>query len=615
MGTPAVKVREGTPPADAPETEAPAGAKGSGGFLTSPVSAAGVFVREMFTPDQLDFADTARKFVDTEVLPRLDEIEHKKTVTVGDAEMLLVVQILKKSGELGLLGAEVPEEYGGLGLDKITGMLIAESMSGCPSFSTTVGAHAGIGTMPIVIFGNEEQKQRYLPLLASAEIVSCYALTEPGSGSDALSGKTRAVLNADGTHYAITGEKMFITNGAWADIGIVFAGIDGKYSAFIVDLRSPGVSRGAEEKKMGLHGSSTTSLTFDGTLVPRENLLGKPGDAATIALNILNLGRMKLGFGSLGTCKFAIDRTVAYGRERRQFGRPIIEFDMQKGKLGTMVARTYAVDALGYRVVGAIDAEIAKLPKGEGYQQAVAGVLRNFALEASILKIAGSETLHDVLDSAVKMHGGYGFVEEYHVERLARDNVIDMIYEGTNDINRMVIVDSLVRAIYGGVIGSREYMEQVDSALRTGRLEIPAVDGPLGQEVARVAAAKRAVAFAVNEMILNCGTDIKNEQQVMQAIADALIALYGMESTLARALAGRARPIPAAIARLIVHEGSQAIARLTAEVLSHVVTGGRLPAKLARLDALNRQHGAVVDTMALRTRIADSVIEAGKYNL
>lgn len=616
MGSPATRVLEGTPPRVAPDpSRVPDDAKGSGGFVTSQASCEAIMTREKLSPEQMEFAEAARKFVQTEVMPRLEEIEHKKKVTVNGVETPVVIQLLKRAGELGTLGADVPEEYGGLGLDKTTAMLIAESSAGCPSFSTTVGAHNGIGTQPIVIFGNEEQRKKYLPLLASAELVSCYALTEPGSGSDALSGKTRAVLNPEGTHYALTGEKIFITNGAWADIGIVFARIEEDYSAFIVDLRSPGVTRGQEERKMGIRGSSTTGLTFENVLVPRENLLGNRGDAATIALNILNLGRMKLGFGALGTAKFVTDLVLKFTGERRQFGRPIIQFDMQKGKLAQMVAHTYALDSLAYRVVGAVDAGIARLPKGDGYQQASVGVLKSYALEASILKIAGSEILRDLLDHAVKMHGGYGFVEEYHVERFARDNVIDMIYEGTNDINRMVICDSLVRAVFAGAIGFRESMEAVESSLRTGRLEIPPAEGPLGVEASRVIAAKRAVAYAVEHTIIHCGTDLKNEQQVMQAIADALIALYAMDSTVARAQACGCPEVHTAIARLVVHEGSTAISRLTSDVIMHVVGGGQRAGKLARLQALNQQHAGVVDAVDVKRRIADSVIEAGQYNL
>lgn len=616
MGASGLNVERGSHlPVEARDLAEPATEKGSGGFLTSPVPAKAVFVREMLTREQRVIAETARKFVQTDVMPRLDDIEHKKTVVVDGVEMPVSIHLMKKAAALGLVGVEVPEEYGGMGLDKTTAMLIAESSGGCPSFNVTTGAHNGIGTLPIVIFGNDEQKRKYLPSIASADLVSCYALTEPGSGSDALSGKTRAALNKEGTHYALTGEKIFITNGGWADVGIVFARIKEQYSAFIVDLRSPGVFRGQEEKKMGIRGSSTTGLTFDGALVPRENLLGNPGDAAKIALNILNLGRLKLGFGALGTSKHAIDLAVAYGQERRQFGRPIIQFDMQKGKLGHMIARTYALDSMAYRVIGAIDTGIIQLPAGGNYHEAVAGVLKSFALEASIVKIAGSETLWDVLDNAIMMHGGYGYVEEYHVERLARDSVINMIFEGTNDINRMVTVDCLVRAAYEAAIGFREFMEQVGSALRRGRLEVPSAPGPLGTEMARTFAAKRAVAWTVQEMILSCGMDIKNEQQVMQAIADSLIALYAMDSTLARVHACGCPTVPVAIARLIVHEGSQAISRLTTDVVSHIVRGGRQSAKLGVLDSLNHHHSGVPDTMALKAQIAGSVIGAGGYNL
>ncbi|MEW6364982.1 MAG: acyl-CoA dehydrogenase family protein [Acidobacteriota bacterium] len=590
-------------------------AKGGGGFLTSPVPSESIFTREKLNEDQIAFGETSRQFVDTEVMTRIEDIEHKKHITFNGQDIPLGIYLLKKGGEIGFLGIDIPEEYGGLGLDKTTAMYVAEVSYGSPSFAVTFGAHTGIGTQPIVLFGNEEQKKKWLPLLASAGLISCYALTEPGAGSDALSGKTKAVLNPEGTHYILNGSKQFITNGGWADIGVVFAGINGQYSAFIVDLRSPGVSRGAEEKKMGIRGSSTTSLTFVDVLVPKENLLGAPGDAAKIALNILNLGRLKLGFGSLGSCKHAINLAVAYGRERRQFGQPIITFDMQRGKLGEMVARTYALDAMAYRAIGAIDADIAQLGQNHDSSDALAAVLKTHALEASIVKIAASETLHNVAVDAVKIHGGYGYIEEYQVERLMRDNVIEMIYEGTNDINRMVVVDSLVRNIFGAAIGFREYMEQVDSACRKNRLAVRAAEGPLGVEIARVTAAKRAVAYAVQEAIVNCGKDIKNEQQVMQAVADCLIALYAMDSTVSRVHACGYPAIPVAIARLTVDRGSAAISGLTRDLINHVVTGGEHAAKLKKLSALNHAHAASVDVFALRRTITDSVIEAGRYNL
>lgn len=588
--------------------------KGGGAFLTSPVPRTGLMTREQLSQEQLEIGRTARLFVASEVLPRVEAIEHKESVTVDGATMPLWVYLLKRSAELGLVSADIPDAYGGLDLDKVTSMHIAECSAGCPSFSTAIGAHSGIGTLPIVLFGDERQKREYLPKLASAELVSCYALTEPGSGSDALSGKTRAILSADGTHYLVSGEKHFITNGGSADIAIVFAGVDGAYSAFIVDLHAPGVHRGREEKKMGIRGSSTTSLVFDDVPVARENLLGKVGDGATIALNILNLGRLKLGFGAIGTAKVALDLALAFGKSRKQFGQPIVTFDLQRGKLGHLAARIYALDAMAYRVAGAIAEQEARLSSRTGDSRAVIDLVRSFALEAAILKVAGSETLRDVIDGALKMHGGYGYMEDYQIERLARDNVIDMIFEGTNDINRLVITDNLVRNVFAGSIGYREFMEETAASLKRDHLDEPP-DEPLGAEAARVMAAKRAVAFTVEQAVIGCGRALKTEQQVAQGIADAMIELYAMDSTIARARMAGLTGISTAIARLVTEEGCSSVARLTKDILTHVVPGGQRAAKLGKLERLHAASGTVVDGVELRRIIADVVIEAGQYKL
>jgi alkylation response protein AidB-like acyl-CoA dehydrogenase len=431
-----------------------------GGFLVAQLPLGKIFTAEDFNETQREFGETTRKFMQNEVIPRAEEIEHK----VEQDGVPLVVRLLREVGELGLLGVEVPEEYGGLGMDKVTAAIVAEALAGCPSFATTVGAHSGIGTLPIVFFGSEAQKQEWLPALVSAQKIGCYALTEPGAGSDALSGKTAARPVENGKYFLISGEKQFITNGAFADVAIVFARVEGQYSSFIVDLHSPGVSRGPEEKKMGIKGSSTTNLVFDEVKVPAENMLGKPGMAAQIALNILNLGRLKLGFSALGNCKYAIDLTTRYASERKQFGQPVITFDMQKGRLADMAVDTYALEALGYRVVGAIDAKREQLEHGERYGERSIEIFRANALECSCVKVAGAETLQSVLDKAIRMHGGYGFIQEYKLEMLARDNVVDNIYEGTNDVNRLTIFDTLARNVLGAGFPFRAFMGVVEGA-------------------------------------------------------------------------------------------------------------------------------------------------------
>ncbi|MFV1951011.1 MAG: acyl-CoA dehydrogenase family protein [Nitrospinota bacterium] len=592
-----------------------------GGFLVGGPPLEGIYSREKFTDIQKEFADTAEKFFQNEIIPIIEQIEAKEEVEEDGVKQPLSVMLLKQAGELGLLSVDIPEEYDGLGQDIITSMLIAEKSAGTASFGITIGAHAGIGTMPIVLFGNEEQKRRYLPKLATGELVSCYALTEPGSGSDALSGRATAVLNKEGAHYILNGEKQFITNGGWADIAIVFARVDGKYSGFIVELHSEGVSRGAEEKKMGLKGSSTTNLVFEDVEVEKENLLGKIGDAPKIALNILNLGRLKLGVGALGSSKYCIDLVIKYGKERKQFGQPIISFDMQKARLADMVAETYALDSLAYRAAGDIEEIIAKIPHDDKYQENVIAAVRSYALEASIVKIYGSENLHTVSVDAIKMHGGYGFVEEYKVERISRDNVIDMIFEGTNDINRLTIFDSLARNIFGAGIPFREYMEDVDRMLREERFDSLEVDTPLKEEMADIESAKRVVAYAINHALIHCGKNIKNEQQVMGAIADMLIGIYGADSTLSRvneyiSKDGREKSeIQIAIAKLICYKKCSKVSKIAREVIIGVVSEGQLDAKLGNLSKLTHCIRQRVNIVDLKRLIADSAIEAGRYDL
>ncbi|MBI5182974.1 MAG: acyl-CoA dehydrogenase family protein [Nitrospinae bacterium] len=594
-----------------------------GGFLVAKTPADGIYSREKFTDMQKEFADTAERFFQNEIIPMIEEIEAKEEVEEDGVKQPLSIILLRKGGELGLLSVDIPEEYGGLGQDIITSMLIAEKSAGTASFGITIGAHTGIGTMPIVLFGNQEQKRRYLPKLATGELVSCYALTEPGSGSDALSGKATAVLNKEGTYYILNGEKQFITNGSWADIAIVFAQVDGRYSGFIVDLHSEGVSRGREEKKMGLRGSSTTNLIFEDVKVEKENLLGNIGDASNIALNILNLGRLKLGVGALGNSKYCIDLVIKYGKERKQFGQPIISFDMQKARLADMVAEVYALDSIAYRAAGDIEDAISKIPYDDNdkYQEDVISAVRSYALEASIVKIYGSETLHTISLDAIKMHGGYGFIEEYKVERISRDNVIDMIFEGTNDINRITIFDFLVRNIFGAQIHFREYMEDIDRMLRDGRFDSLEVDTPLKEEMANIESSKRVVAYAINHALIHCGKDIKNEQQIIGTIADMVIAIYSADSTLSRvneyiSKNGEAKSeIQIAIAKLISYKTSSKVSHIAREVIIGVASQGQLDTKLGNLNRLIHCIRQRVNIVDLKRLIAVSVIDTGRYDL
>lgn len=502
--------------------------KGSGGFLTGIIPPGTLFTREQLDEEQKEVENIAKEFMDTKVMPNLEKIEAKQKDEDG---VPLVVKLVKEAGELGLLGIELPEKYEGLEMDFTTLMTTIEKLTACGSYAVTHVAHMGIGTLPILYFGNEEQKNKYLPKLITGELLSCYALTEANSGSDALSGKTKAVL--DGDHFILNGTKQYITNGGWADLAIVFAQIEGQYSTLIVDLHSEGVSRGAEEKKMGLRGSSTTTLTFDNVKVPKENQLGEIGNGASVALNTLNFGRLELAFSAVGGAKYTLKKGVEYAKERKQFGRPIIEFDMQLSRVANIAARMFSSDAMSYRVMSEIDKNLAKLPKDHSPKQAAA-TIRSFALEASICKVETTEMMHELGLECVKLMGGYGYCEEYHAERSVRDSIINMIFEGTNDINRLVIFDFLVRNIYSEGIPFREFMVLVDKSLRNKKFTYPIPDPILTKEKTKTFALKYLIAYLVNQSIIHYGKDVKNHQQIMKNVADMLARLYALDSTLSR---------------------------------------------------------------------------------
>lgn len=606
-----------------PSSSKKASARPGGGFLVAPVPRE-VFCREQVEEEVLELVAAAEEFWHERVLSRVEDIEDKKTVEVDGVETPLGVALLREAGELGLLSLDIPEAYGGMEVDKITSFRVTEVFGGCASQAATNGAHAGIGTLPIVYFGNEDQKQRYLEKLGTAELVGCYALTEPGAGSDALSGRTKATLADDGSHYKISGEKIYITNGAWADLAIVFARLDGKYSAFIVDLHQEGVSRGLEEQKMGIHGSSTTTLAFDDVKVPLENLLGEKGDAAKIALNILYLGRLKLGVAAMGSCKYVIDRTVKFGLERKQFGQAVLSFEMQKTKLADMVVRTFEVDSACYRMIGEMESCLEVLEDGPEKPSKEIGVMRRFGPETSIIKIYGSETLMRVANHAVRMHGGYGFCREYQVERVMRDNVVDTIFEGTNDINRMICFGDTVKNIYMAEMPFREFTEDLHRRLREGDLEFRGDPSPVRDEEARLVALKRALVYVIEKAMIGVGKDVRVEQAVMAEVASAMTEVYGAESSVARIRwllsEGKARgeraTVLEAVAKLALQNAIDQTAPACRRILAHVTKGGNYAGcaeDLERLLAGTAPVEAPLDVYGLENQVADYVIDCGKY--
>ncbi|GKV67329.1 MULTISPECIES: acyl-CoA dehydrogenase family protein [unclassified Sporosarcina] len=498
-----------------------------GAFLTEDMDANRVFTPEDFTDEQKMIAKTTEEYVKNDVTPLIEKLENH--------EFEHSVTLLKKAGDLGLLAADIPEEYEGLGLDKVTSALIAEKMSLAGGFSITHGAHVGIGTLPIVLFGNHEQKMKYLPNSASGAKISAYALTEPSSGSDALGAKTTAKLNAEGTHYVLNGEKQWITNSAFADVFVVYAKIDGdKFTAFIVEKDFPGVSVGPEEKKMGIKSSSTRTLILEDAQVPVENLLGEIGRGHVIAFNILNIGRYKLGVGTIGGSKRSLELAIKYANQRKQFDTPISQFNLTKEKFGTMASMLYATESLIYRTVGYFEEHNAAMSPEEQKDGAkVAASIAEYAIECSINKVVGSEVLDYIVDEAVQIHGGYGFMAEYEVERIYRDSRINRIFEGTNEINRMIVPGTFLKKAMKGELPLLQQAQALQEELLSMMPE-EVGDEPLAQEKALVKNSKKIGILVAGLAAQRYGTKLDQEQEILVNIADIANDLFGMESAVLR---------------------------------------------------------------------------------
>ena len=586
-----------------------------GEFLLKETAPADIFTPEDFDENQRMFAATVADFVERHIAPVRDDLEKNGNTKLG-------LPLLKAAGPMGLLMADVPEAYGGMGSDKATVMLVSEGVAWGGSFAVTHGAQSGIGTLPIVYYGTPEQKQEYLPRLATGELLSCYALTETGSGSDALAAATTAVLTPDKAHYVLNGAKQFITNASYADICILFAKIDGeKFTCFIVDLKSPGVTIGPEEHKMGIKGSSTCAIVLEDVKVPAGNVLGQIGKGHHIAFNILNVGRFKLGASTLGGLKMTLKHAVPYTKQRHQFGQPLCSFGLIRRKIADVMARGYVAESMVYRTAGLLDTAIATLDRSaadydlQGIQQ-----VEEFSIECSMIKVFSSEALAKAAEEGVQMLGGYGYCSEYPLERFYRDERINRIFEGTNEINRMLVPGMIMKKALKGELAFLQAARAVADEL-TGMPSFvePGEPGFLEPEAKQVAAMKKVVLATLGLAAQKFGLALKDQQGVLADVADIIIETYACESGLLRAqkraaAQGQDAAEPMAdMVRLYTHDAMEKIGTLGRNVLGATCDGDELRVMLAGLrrlvkhDALNRA--------VLQDRIAQRVVDAEGYTV
>jgi alkylation response protein AidB-like acyl-CoA dehydrogenase len=582
-------------------------AKG-GSFLLESPAPQDVFTPADLTDDQKLIGQTAEEFVLKEVLPLAKDLEAKKPG--------LMAELIRKGGELGLMGGGVPEEYGGAGLDKIATTVLTEKLSIYGGFAVTHGAHAGIGTLPIVYFGTEEQKEKYLPKLASAELIGAYCLSEPQAGSDAQNSLTRAELNAEGTHYILNGQKMWITNGGFADLYIVFAKIDGeKFTAFIVERAYAGCKPGNEEHKMGIHGSSTTPVFLENCKVPKENVLHEIGRGHIVAFNILNSGRFTLGASCVGGSKHVLMTASKYSKERKAFGKQIGEFGLMKEKLAEMAIQIFAVESMVYRSAGNIEAMVTA---GTGDKTAhLMKVLEEYAIESSIAKVYGSEMLDFVVDEAVQIFGGYGFHEEYPVCRAYRDSRINRIFEGTNEINRMLIVQMLMKRAMGGQLALIPAAMKLADEILAGPSFEEAPEGVLVEETRMVVNAKKMFLQAAGGAVQKLREKLAEEQELVAALANIVMEVYAMESCLLRAQkatetrgeAGQSAMIAAA--QVFISDAMERVEHESKRAVAAVHQGDMLTTQTAVLKRFGKR--GVVDTITLRREVAAAVQSQDRY--
>jgi butyryl-CoA dehydrogenase len=589
-------------------TASPILAAAGGSFLLEDRTPAEVFTPEDLNEEQRQIAATAIRFGREEILPHLAALEAKEPGAMETA--------LRKAAELGFTAIDIPEEYGGMGMDKITSTIVADHLSALASFCTAFGAHTGIGTLPLVWYGTEEQKQRYLPKLATCEWIAAYGLSEASSGSDAMNIRTRATLSADGAHYILNGEKHWITNAGTASLYTVFAKIDGeKFSAFLIERNTPGLSVGAEEHKLGIRGSSTCPLILQDCKVPKENLLGEAGKGHHIAFNVLNVGRLKLGVACVGGARHALAHMIRYAKERHAFGKPIAEMGLIQKKISLSAARLYATESMAYRTVGLIDARLADVSAADAPK-----TIGEYAVECSILKVYGSEMLSSIADELLATMGGYGYVEEYPAERFYRDARINRIFEGTNEINRLIITGWLMKQAMAGKLPLLAAIKRIMDEVT----EPPSFDAgsggdePLVRQAAALVAARKIALFAAGVASQRYMTALEEQQEIMADLADMISQIFALESSLLRAqkLAGAARNTAqsaAAMTGLIAEETMALVEQSARRVLAGCAQGDELRTQLAILRRLARFTPA--DSTALSRAVARHCIELERYPL
>jgi alkylation response protein AidB-like acyl-CoA dehydrogenase len=584
-----------------------------GSFLLDSRQPEEVFTPEDFSEQHQMIGQTAEEFAVNEILPNVEKIEHKDFSVTRD--------LLKKAGDLGLSSVEIPETYGGLEMDKVTAAVIADHIAKYAGFATTWGGHTGIGTLPIVYFGTEEQKKKYLPRLASGEIVGAYALSESTSGSDAMNCRARAQLSSDGKHYILNGEKMWITNAGFADLFTVFAKVDGeKFSAFLVERNFPGFSVGSEEHKMGIRGSSTCPIILNDSKVPVENLLGEIGKGHLIAFNILNIGRFKLGAMCVGGGRVSLENAIAYAKQRKAFSKVIADFGLVREKIANMAALLYVGESLVYRTVGMMDNALTEVDKSAAdVAKQTLKAIEEYAVECSIIKVWGSEMIDYVVDETVQIYAGYGFVEEYPAERAYRDARINRIFEGTNEINRLIITGFLLKRAMTGQLPLMPAIKKLMDEVLSGPSSGEDLEGPLAEERKLVAQAKKIGLFAAGAATQRYMQAIQDQQEIMGAIADMTIETYAMESAVLRAQkiaeskGETAAALPIAMTRVYMAQAMEKIESAARKVIAAVAEGDMLRTQLAILRRLGKYEP--FNTIELRQQIAQRVIERGKYAL